>query len=415
MNPVMVVEDSLKKRSIKYLEYRTVFLSLSSNSIGPIVPYLLITSGGGANESALFQAFNNLASNMGQIFWGRVADATGMLRELLALGASSVFISSALYSALMFLGLLNPTTIIAVSAVTSLLASASGPVVAAVVAAVAPPTERNRIYALISNCSVASMMASNIISLAILVFHPGTQGILAVMIISAALAAVSIAASLAIPRVHTASAGNPVSIVDLAKGFLEPLKGRPFRVFLAVNTYYNLALSTAWPLFSLFQVRVLKMGSWEVVLLSLVSNASNIVGQHLAGKYAKRGTYRRLALLNRLGLVAVPLVYSVATSPIHLYAMNIFAGVLVGLGNIVFTAYILEIAPQESRATYLGLYNTAVGLATFAGSLIGGAVAGFLTGLYGDEMGLRISFLICVALRLSAALVAYRSKKFAAA
>ena len=113
MNSVMV-EDSLKKRSIKYLEYRTVLLSLSSNSVGPIVPYLLITSGGGARESALFQAFNNLASNMGQIIWGRVADATGMLRELLALGASSTFISSALYSALMSLGLLSPTTIIAV-------------------------------------------------------------------------------------------------------------------------------------------------------------------------------------------------------------------------------------------------------------------------------------------------------------
>jgi len=414
MNPVMA-EDSQKKRSIKYLEYRTLLLSLSSNSVGPIVPYLLITSGGGARESALFQAFNNLASNMGQIVWGRIADATGMLRELLALGASSAFISSALYSALMFLGLLSPTTIIAVSAVTSLLASASGPVVAAVIAAVAQPTERNRIYALISNYSVASMMAANIVSLVVLVFHPETQGILVVMILSAALAAASIAVSLAMPKVRTGSAESSANITALAKGLLEPLKDRLFRVFLAVNTYYNLALSTAWPLFSLFQIRVLGMSSWEVVLLSLVSNASNIVGQHLAGKYAKRGTYRKLALLNRLGLVSVPLVYSAATSPIHLYAMNIFAGAIVGLGNIVFTAYILEIAPQESRATYLGLYNTAVGLASFVGSLIGGAAAGLLMELYGDEMGLRISFLICVALRLSAALTAYRSKEFAAA
>jgi len=414
MNSVMD-EDSLKKRSIKYLEYRTVFLSLSSNSVGPIVPYLLITSGGGASESALFQALNNLASNMGQIIWGRVADATGMLRELLALGASSAFISSALYSALMFLGLLSPATIIAVSAVTAMLASASGPVVAAVVAAVAPPTERNRAYALISNYSVASMIAANIVSLAVLVFHPGIQGILIVMLLSTALAAASIAASLAISKLHAGSVKGSASIADLAKGFLGPLKDRPFRAFLAVNTYYNLALSTAWPLFSLFQVRVLKMSSWEVVLLSLVSNASSIVGQYLAGKHAKRGTYRKLALLNRLGLVAVPLVYSAATSPIHLYVMNVFTGAIVGLGNIVFVAYILEIAPQESRATYLGLYNTAVGMASFAGPLIGGAVAGLLTELYGDEMGLRISFLICVALRISAALIAYRSKEFAAA
>lgn len=47
-------------------------------------------------------------------------------------------------------------------------------------------------------------------------------------------------------------------------------------------------------------------------------------------------------------------------------------GVGMAITNVAFAGFILDIAPSNQRSEYFAVHNAAVGIVTFAGSLLGG-------------------------------------------
>ncbi len=410
-------------RAVRLLYIRASTISLSSNMIGPLAPYILVQYGGGASESGWFQALNNLLTNIGQVLWGRIGDICKFRKTLLTLGAaSSIIMPLVVLAVLSIFGSINPHTIIMASALASLLGSASAPVLAPLIGDIAGEARRTaEILAALSNLSTAFSLIGGIS--ATLLLQILTNNMLGYITLSATALMLSLTAiifTVLVPRAVTES-GNckPFTRLGVAQEFKSfgvdikrVITNTRFRGFVIANTVYNFSMSIAWPLFILTQRNVLRLTPAQVVSISVASNVSVIVSQHLTGKYLRRSLYKPLTLANRLGLVIVPLVYAYATSYAHLLILNIYTGVLIGFTNIVFPMYILESAEARDRALYTGVYNMFIGIATFAGSLLGGELASYAIAVYGLEQGLRLVYIVGTVARLASAVLLLRLKEF---
>ncbi len=366
-----------ERNILKKLYIRIGSLSFSSNIISPLIPYLLVKSHGSSFELGLFQALNNLFTNIGQVIWGWISDVLGKRRIMLSLACISIFFSSSLYLILVH------------------------------------PNIRNYIYAIHSNISNIAIIIGNIFSIIILSYISDEKGFIIIMLVSIIMSSISSFFTFSLPSyIDKRKTFSMRDMLNSYKNMLNPLKNTFFREFLHVNTLYNFFLSIAWPLFPISQIKIIGMSPSQIMLLSLTSNITVILGQYYAGRYISKERYRLWALINRLGLTIVPMVYAFSKSPLPLYLLNIYVGILLGIGNVIFTMYIVDISPSSERTTYIGLYNTALGLASFIGSFIGGSISTILMNIYGEEHGLRITYYICTLARLVGAINTYRSKKY---
>jgi MFS family permease len=74
--------------------------------------------------------------------------------------------------------------------------------------------------------------------------------------------------------------------------------------------------------------------------------------------------------------------------------------------------YIIECAENGKRATYIGVYNTLIGTASFTGSLLGGYLSSILIEVLGLSQGLRVAYYICTIARASSAILTLKTKEY---
>jgi MFS family permease len=92
----------------------------------------------------------------------------------------------------------------------------------------------------------------------------------------------------------------------------------------------------------------------------------------------------------------VPLAYALVPDINTLIIVSLFWGLVNALGAASATAYLLDVSPQESRGSFIAMYNLIVGVITFAGSLIGGYLSDFTIGFFGLIVGLQIVYLVSI-------------------
>ena len=75
------------------------------------------------------------------------------------------------------------------------------------------------------------------------------------------------------------------------------------------------------------------------------------------------------------------------------------------LGQTAIAAYLLDVAPEEYRGSFIAVYNLVIGMVTFFGSLIGGYLSDYMTALYGLIAGMQIVYLISTVGRAAGAVL----------
>jgi MFS family permease len=101
-----------------------------------------------------------------------------------------------------------------------------------------------------------------------------------------------------------------------------------------------------------------------------------------------------LIIFFRLSLITVPLAYAISPNVNTLILVGAFWGFANALGQASVTAYLLDVTPEEHRGSFAAIFNLIVGVVTFFGSLIGGYLSSYLTGVFGLVLGLQIVYLI---------------------
>ena len=174
------------------------------------------------------------------------------------------------------------------------------------------------------------------------------------------------------------------------------LKGFLIVVFL-------FALGNSSNQFLLLRSSDLGMSTAQVILLYLVFNVSYALVSYPAGALSDKIGRRQLLIIGYLIYSDVYLGFARVHVASHLWLLFIIYGLYNGVTEGVEKALVADVAPQQHRATMLGLHATLMGIGLLPASLLAGLIWDYFGAAYtfyfGSVMGLLAALGLAVVLK----------------
>ena len=366
-------------RSMRGLDGLNFFLADVQTGVGPFVAIVLASQGLGARAIGVALTFGGLAGVLSQVPVGAWVDATRHKRALLA----GALLATAAAAIVLALGPGLPL-IFAAQALHGASTSVMGPAVVALSLGMAGRGKlgqrlgRNRQFDSAGNLASAAFMG-----LAGYAMSP-----IAIFWVTAILTLPALGAvALIDPRdIDDAAArgsapgGPPARIADLGTN-------REFLVFMACAVLFHFANASMLPLLATVLAR--GKARQSSLLLSCCIVMTQVVVVLVApwcGRQAERWGRRPLLLLGFAFLPLRGVLFSVATRPALLVAIQ----VLDGLAATVFMIVAPLVVADVTRGT--GRFNVAqgaIGTATAAGAAVSTTATGYVVDRFGEAAGFR--------------------------
>ncbi len=368
----------------------------------PFVPYYATRLGATTADLGWLQSFTNLFPNLLQMPWGRLSDRVGRRVPFIVMGtivAMSLFLLIAASA--------SPWQLILVVLVQAVATSMVVPNWSALLGEKSSFGTRGRVFGAVSQIGGGMSLAGTLLA-AFIVFHAaptGADGFRLPFVIAAVVGIASAAVLLLVRETKKVAADAPTPPADVAN---EVARRADFLYFTKVQVFYNFFMSMIWPLAPITVAIVLGATNLHIVMLTVVSAVSTIVLQSQVGKLLDRVGPVALIQASRFLFILVPLAYGFANDLFWIYLVSAVMGVPVAILNIAFNAYVLDVAPPRKHAEYFGIFNGAIGVVTFAGSLLGGYLAHALTGVWPLWVALLAVYLISFAGRTVGAVLCLR-------
>lgn len=381
---------------LKPLYARSVVNSISGGMVNPFMGAYAVELGASPSDMGWFQSSTNISNNLMQIFWGSMSDRSKRRIPFIVVGG---VILSVLWIPMMFVT--NAAQLIALLAVQALLGSMATPAWTALIGDLVPHLRLGKENASINYWASIGGVVATLVSGIIMVYVHGTiQQILLVPLVVAVV--FGIASSLVMLKIT--EKGNRTKL-DLKRSVTTDIfeiikyakKTPSFVRYCYVESVFQFFMSIAWPLFSITQISILNASWLQIALLSVVQSATTIVFQSWAGRLADTAGRKPLMVFFRFSLVTVPLAYAVFPNINTLIVVGVFWGFSQALGSASITAYLIDVSPEEARGSFIAVFNLIIGGVTFFGSLIGGYLSSYLSGLFGLVAALQIVYFISTA------------------
>lgn len=178
---------------------------------------------------------------------------------------------------------------------------------------------------------------------------------------------------------------------------LAEVRGQPrFVRYALASMLFYLAWQIPWPLFSLYQVKVLNANNTWVSVLNLMNTGGSLIGYGFwVGIMHKHGNLKTL-FYSTIWIFIVPLVYAFSHSLWTVAVFNMLTGAIFSGVNLALFNALLEVTPDANKTSYIAYYNTAVTISAIIAPMIGVSLL--------DFMNYQWAFLVCAALRVAGAL-----------
>lgn len=198
------------------------------------------------------------------------------------------------------------------------------------------------------------------------------------------------------PRAEPAE-GRAAPLMDRVGQRLAEVRDQPkFVRYVLASMLFYLAWQIPWPLFSLYQVKVLHANNTWVSILNLMNTGGSLIGYGFwVGIMHKHGNLKTL-FYSTIWIFIVPLVYAFSHSLWTVAIFNMLTGAIFSGVNLALFNALLEATPDTNKTAYIAYYNTAVTISAIIAPMIG---VGLL-----DFMNYQWAFLVCAALRIIGAL-----------
>ncbi|MDH7564378.1 MAG: MFS transporter [Candidatus Bathyarchaeota archaeon] len=391
-----------KETSLKPLYARAVVSSLSSGMVSPFMGAYAIKLGASSSEMGWFQSSSNLSNNVMQIFWGILSDKLKRRIPFIVFGG---LIVSVLWVPMIFVT--EAYQLIILLAIQALLGSMATPAWTALIGDLVPSANLGRENASITLwATVGGLMAT--LASGILMIFVGTTIHEMLFIPLLVATAFGILSSLVILYVKETKNSEKLSLrsyigSDILHTFRQTAKNPEFVKYCYVNGVFEFFMSMAWPLIPRTQVDILGASMLHLALLSVVQSIVIIVFQGWAGRRVDTVGRKPLLVFFRFALVTVPLTYAFAPNIETVTAVSVFWGFCMAVGQITVTTYLLDIAGEEWRGSFVAVFNLVIGVTTFGGSLIGGYLSDYTIGMFGLIAGIQVVYMISLAGRVAGA------------
>lgn len=143
-----------------------------------------------------------------------------------------------------------------------------------------------------------------------------------------------------------------------------------FRRFLLIVTIF--ALGNSSDVFLILRAQQMGIATVTIPVVYLLFNLIYSVSSIFAGMAADRFGRKRIIFSGFLLFAIVYYGFATAANTKAIWILFGFYGIFMGLTEGVQKAFLTTIIPSDFKATAFGVYNTAVGLAMFPASLMGG-------------------------------------------
>lgn len=143
-----------------------------------------------------------------------------------------------------------------------------------------------------------------------------------------------------------------------------------FKFFVLIATLF--AIGNSSDVFLILRAEQVGIPVAIIPIVYLVFNLLYSLSAIPAGIAADRFGRKRVILLGFLLFAVIYYGFAVSTTTTMIWVLFGLYGVFMGLTEGIQKAFLATIIPQDFKATAFGVYNTAVGLAMFPASLIGG-------------------------------------------
>jgi MFS family permease len=143
-----------------------------------------------------------------------------------------------------------------------------------------------------------------------------------------------------------------------------------FKFFVVIATLF--ALGNSSDVFLILRAEQVGIPTVTIPLVYLMFNLVYSLSAVPAGMAADKYGRKRLILLGFILFAILYYGFAVASGTKAIWILFGFYGLFMGLTEGIQKAFLATIIPQDFKATAFGVYTTAVGLAMFPASLIGG-------------------------------------------
>lgn len=190
-----------------------------------------------------------------------------------------------------------------------------------------------------------------------------------------------------------AATGSEGPIAVLRRTWQEVSTHRSFLRYVGASMYFYFAWQIAWPLFTLYQVRVLGANNFWVSILNLANTGGSLVGYGFWANYANRRGNLRTLFAATAGIFIVPLVYAFSKSLYTVAAFNLLSGAIFSGVNLSLFNALLDTTPERHRTSYIAYYSTLVNATAILAPMTGVALL--------NRVGFMWAFLIAALFRIT--------------
>lgn len=350
--------------------------------------------GATGTEQAAVTGVQTLGTAALQGVWGRLSDKFGR-RPFLLLG----FLATSVSAALMPL-VWSPIMLILLLLLPSLVGSAVIPAWNGLLGDLTTQKGRGGFVGFVTAVgTMASVVA--LVTFGFLAVTTGLSGLAQYQIPLYAAAAALVASTLTTLLVCETLRRGPRA----PGGFRDVLRASPpFRRFLIVNGLFSMVMGMAWPLFPVVTRSIVGADLFQIALLTAVFSVLAGVAQVEGGVVADKVGRKPVLAISRVLIFLCPLLHALGGLSLNIWlllASNVAGGTLTGLYIVSSTAWLLDVAPAESRGSLVALSNMVTGVTSFTGAVVSGLITDFLATSFGFHSSVLLMLLAIALLRLS--------------
>jgi MFS family permease len=360
--PCTEAQKQTAKLTLPMMAANQAAFSFGNNVAPPFFSYYLIRLGGNAFHLGIMQAFSYLFTNGLQLPSAYLSDRTGKRVPFIVAGIG--------ISALVFLLITQFRDLWVIIILISIQAAAMSiyiPSWSALIGDEITCVNRGTILSEITEASIAAGLMGTVTSFLFLSMSPDKDANAFVLPFLAGAVSFFLAVVFILVIKET-----PAKKVERVLEFEKT--DSKFLYMTKIQWGYNFFMSISWPLFPLTIAKVLGATNGQIAILTLISILTTAAFQPLAGKLLDRIGPVPMIQASRYVFVLVPFVYAFARDITTIYAWCIIEGIMAALINVSFISYILDSSPPDTRAEYFAYYNMGLGMVTFAGTILAGAL-----------------------------------------
>ncbi|MHB9058884.1 MAG: MFS transporter [Bacillota bacterium] len=184
------------------------------------------------------------------------------------------------------------------------------------------------------------------------------------------------------------------------------LRSHPrFVSFTAASFVFHLGLNLTVAVFTILFVRLLHLPQVWIGAFATLNGVTSVLTYQAWGRIADRRGNLWVLVASTAGFAASIALYAVSGSPWFLSLLMLVGGVCSAGFSLALFNGVLDVTPQEGRATYVAVFNTLMGATGFLSPIAGV----FLL----DRVGLAAVFIISAAVRFAGVALYWREMKTA--